>query len=161
MRRCFVPSSGSVTSLLGPSSAEFITNTAGRSCLPQSQTRADEVFGKDSPSLEWFFARAQAKVVIEAWRKHYNEVRGARLFDAGRVRREAQTDQRSSRFRNGPERWGRWGLRTHARCNTVLEGTIQAAGAACSLKLTVVPRIRAGQTTSKACVFHSSKIRSL
>lgn len=26
-------------------------------------------------SMEWFLLRAQAKVVIEAWRKHFNEVR--------------------------------------------------------------------------------------
>lgn len=26
-------------------------------------------------SLEWFRSRAEAKVVIESWRKHYNEVR--------------------------------------------------------------------------------------
>jgi putative transposase len=26
-------------------------------------------------SLEWFRLRAEAKVVIESWRRHYNEVR--------------------------------------------------------------------------------------
>jgi len=26
-------------------------------------------------SLEWFRSRAEAKVVIETWRRHYNEVR--------------------------------------------------------------------------------------
>jgi putative transposase len=25
-------------------------------------------------SLEWFRSRAEAKVVIETWRRHYNEV---------------------------------------------------------------------------------------
>ncbi len=32
-------------------------------------------FRDECLSLEWFFSRAQAKVVIEAWRRHYNEVR--------------------------------------------------------------------------------------
>ena len=68
-----------------------------------------------------------------------------RLFDAGRVRRESQADQRSSRFRNGPGRCATRGLRAPARCSTVLEGTIEGTGDAGSLKLTVVRRIRAGQ----------------
>jgi putative transposase len=32
-------------------------------------------FRDECLSLEWFLSRAQAKVVIEAWRHHYNEVR--------------------------------------------------------------------------------------
>jgi putative transposase len=32
-------------------------------------------FRDECLSLEWFLSRAQAKVVIEAWRKHFNEVR--------------------------------------------------------------------------------------
>jgi putative transposase len=32
-------------------------------------------FRDECLSLEWFLSRAQAKVVIEAWRRHYNEVR--------------------------------------------------------------------------------------
>ena len=32
-------------------------------------------FRDECLSLEWFMSRAQAKVVIEAWRRHYNEVR--------------------------------------------------------------------------------------
>ena len=32
-------------------------------------------FRDECLSLEWFPSRAQAKVVIEAWRRHYNEVR--------------------------------------------------------------------------------------
>ena len=32
-------------------------------------------FRDECLSLEWFLSRAQAKVVIEAWRRHFNEVR--------------------------------------------------------------------------------------
>jgi putative transposase len=32
-------------------------------------------FRDECLSLEWFLSRAQAKIVIEAWRKHFNEVR--------------------------------------------------------------------------------------
>ena len=32
-------------------------------------------FRDECLSLEWFLSRAQAKVVIEAWRRHYNQVR--------------------------------------------------------------------------------------
>jgi hypothetical protein len=66
-----------------------------------------------------------------------------RLFDAGRVRRESQADQRSSRFRNGPGAARHGGLRAPARCSTVLEGTIEGTRDAGSLKLTVLRRIKA------------------
>jgi putative transposase len=32
-------------------------------------------FRDECLSLEWFLSRAQAKVVIESWRRHYNEIR--------------------------------------------------------------------------------------
>ena len=32
-------------------------------------------FRDECLSLEWFLSRAEAKVVIECWRRHYNEVR--------------------------------------------------------------------------------------
>ena len=32
-------------------------------------------FRDECLSLEWFRSRAEAKVIIEAWRRHYNEVR--------------------------------------------------------------------------------------
>ena len=32
-------------------------------------------FRDECLSLEWFRSRAEAKVVIEVWRRHYNEVR--------------------------------------------------------------------------------------
>jgi putative transposase len=37
-------------------------------------------FRDECLSLEWFRSRAEAKVMIEQWRRHYNEVR-----DPGRV----------------------------------------------------------------------------
>jgi hypothetical protein len=72
-----------------------------------------------------------------------------RLFDAGGIRRKAQRERRSVRFRNGPGRCATWGLRAPARCNIVLQGTIQAAGGAGSLKLTMVRRIGAGQGSNQ------------
>jgi hypothetical protein len=59
----------------------------------------------------------------------------ASAIDAGGVRRKAQ-ERRSSRLRNGPGRWAQRGLRAPARCNTVLEGTIERAADAGSLNLT-------------------------
>ena len=47
-----------------------------------------------------------------------------RIFDTGRVRREASTDQRSSRFCNGPGRCAMWRLRAPARCSNVPFWTI-------------------------------------
>jgi putative transposase len=32
-------------------------------------------FRDECLSMEWFLSRAEAKVIIEAWRRHYNEVR--------------------------------------------------------------------------------------
>jgi putative transposase len=32
-------------------------------------------FRDECLSLEWFLSRAQGKIVIEAWRRHYNQVR--------------------------------------------------------------------------------------
>ena len=105
-------------------------------------------FRDECLSMEWFLSRAQAKAIIEAWRRHYNEVRphsSLGYLTPAEFAAKSPTDQRSSRFRNGPGRYATWGLRAPARCNTVLEGTIERAGDAGSLNLTVVRRIRAGQ----------------
>ena len=61
-----------------------------------------------------------------------------RLFDAGRVRREAQGERRSTRAGNGPGRCGRWGLRAPARCITVPQGTFEGTTEASILKLKLV-----------------------
>ena len=50
-------------------------------------------FRDECLSMEWFRSRAEAKIVIEHWRRHYNEVRphsSLGYFDASRLRGEAQ-----------------------------------------------------------------------
>ena len=66
-----------------------------------------------------------------------------RLFDASSVRRKPQPAAPASATGRGAARYG--GLRAPARCNVVLEGTIEETGDASHLTLTVVRRIRAGQ----------------
>ena len=41
--------------------------------------------------MEWFLSRAEAKAIIEVWRRHETRFAGSSLgyLDAGRVRREA------------------------------------------------------------------------
>src|SRR6266702_3568366 len=39
------------------------------------RVRFNDKFRDECLSLEWFRSRAEAKVVIEAWRRHYTEVR--------------------------------------------------------------------------------------
>ena len=76
-------------------------------------------FRDECLSLEWFRSRAEAKVIIEAWRQHYNEVRPAfepRLSHAQPVR--GSTSKRSVPSCNGPRRCGMGGLRALARCPT-------------------------------------------
>jgi hypothetical protein len=72
-------------------------------------------FRDECLSLEWFRSRAEAKVLIEEWRRHFNEVRPHYI----------------------------WGLRAPARCSTVPAGT-NAASKGSRLKLTVVRRTWAG-----------------
>jgi hypothetical protein len=95
-------------------------------------------------SLEWLLSRAEAKVVIEAWRRHYNEVRPHSSLG---YLTPAAFAAKLNHFRNGPGRCAIWGLRAPARCSTVLEGTIEEPGNASFLMLAVVRRIRAGQGT--------------
>ena len=55
-------------------------------------------FRDECLSLEWFRSRAEAKVLIEAWRRHFNDGAAAfepRLSHAGRVRGEARAARRS------------------------------------------------------------------
>jgi putative transposase len=61
-----------------------------------------------------------------------------RLFDAGRVRGEAQGERRSTRVGNGPGRCAAWGLRAPARCITVPQGTFEGTREASRLKLKLV-----------------------
>ena len=82
-------------------------------------------FRDECLSLEWFRSRAEAKVVIESWRRHYNEVR-----------------PHSS---NGSDRCGMWGLRAPTRCITVPQGAREGSTQGRVLKLGVVRRSWAGQ----------------
>ena len=43
-------------------------------------------FRDECLSLEWFRSRAEAKVVIETWRRHFNDVRPPAAFAAGLAR---------------------------------------------------------------------------
>ena len=98
-------------------------------------------FRDECLSLEWFRSRAEAKIVIETWRRHYNEVRphsSLGYLTPRRIRRNANTSIPSG---NGPGRCGMWGLRAPARCTTARKGT-GANGS--RLKLKMVRRNRAG-----------------
>ena len=81
-------------------------------------------FRDECLSLEWFRSRAEAKVVIETWRRHYNEVRPhsslGYLTPAEFVAIEHAN--RSVPVSNGPGRCGMWGLRAPARCTTAPQG---------------------------------------
>ena len=98
-------------------------------------------FRDECLSLEWFRSRAEAKVVIETWRRHYNEVRPhsslgyltPNEFVARRARRSVPSG-------NGPDRCGMWGLRAPTRCITVPQGANEGASEGGRLKLSVVRR---------------------
>ena len=66
-------------------------------------------FRDECLSLEWFRSRAEAKVVIETWRRHYNEVRPhsslGYLTPAEFVAKIGSKTQRRGRQRAGPLRY--------------------------------------------------------
>ena len=98
-------------------------------------------------------------MIIEAWRRHYNEVRphsSLGYLDAERVR--GSRSKTSAPSGNGPGRCGTWGLRAPARCSTVPPGT-NAASEGSRLKLTVVRKIRAGQSR-EAGVSNSKEVHT-
>jgi putative transposase len=101
-------------------------------------------FRDECLSLEWFRSRAEAKVLIEEWRRHYNEVRLIRVSAISRPTRSSLKEQDQRPSCNGPGRCGTSGLRALARCSTIPSGT-NAAGRGSHLKLTVLRRIGAGQ----------------
>ena len=82
-------------------------------------------FRDECLSLEWFRSRAEAKVVIETWRRHFNEVRPhsslGYLTPAEFVAKIEEQDA-ASRAGNGSDRCGMWGLRAPTRCITVPQG---------------------------------------
>jgi putative transposase len=104
-------------------------------------------FRDECLSLEWFRSRAEAKVLIEKWRQHYNEIRPHSSLDYLTPNEfVARAGKASAPSCNGPGRCGVWGLRAPARCSIVPLGT-SAASQGSRLKLTVVRRNRAGQRT--------------
>ena len=84
-------------------------------------------FRDECLSLEWFRSRAEAKVVIEQWRRHYNEVR-----------------PHSSLGYLTPAPFAAQAARTAPRCITAPPGAT-AASRSRPLKLSAVRRNRAGQ----------------
>ena len=112
-------------------------------------------FRDECLSLEWFRSRAEAKVLIEAWRRHLQRGTSAfepRLSHAERVR--GSRNKASAPPCNGPGRCGTWGLRAPARCSTVPAGT-NAASKGSRLKLTVVRKI--GQVSRSSTPTESAK----
>jgi transposase InsO family protein len=102
-------------------------------------------FRDECLSLEWFLSRAQAKVVIEAWRRHCNEVGPhSSLGYLTPAAFDAELNAQRAASATGRDAAQDRGLRAPARCSTVLEGTRQEPGDASSLKLTMVRRIRVG-----------------
>ena len=103
-------------------------------------------FRDECLSLEWFRSRAEAKVVIEAWRQHFNEVRPhsslGYLTPAEFVARLEKQD--AAPPSNGADRCGMWGLRAPPRCITVPQGANEGRNEGGGLKLNVVRRNRAG-----------------
>src|SRR5215475_5599567 len=61
-------------------------------------------------SLEWFRSRAEATVIIEAWRRHYNDVRPHSSLGY-LTPKEFVVQAARPAHRTGPERCGKWGLR--------------------------------------------------
>ena len=66
-------------------------------------------FRDECLSLEWFRSRAEAKVIIETWRRHYNEVRPhSSLGYLTPNEFAARLSKRSVPSSNGPGRCGMW-----------------------------------------------------
>ena len=109
-------------------------------------------FRDECLSLEWFRSRAEAKIVIEAWRKHYNEVRPhsslGYLTPAEFVARLKQNDAAPVPA-TGRGRCGRWGLRAPARCITVPQGIFEGTTEARTHELKLLRQVGAGNTHSQ------------
>jgi putative transposase len=63
-------------------------------------------FRDECLNLEWFRSRAEAKVIIESWRRHYNEVRPHSSLDYLTPSEFAASRKRSDASCNGPGRCG-------------------------------------------------------
>jgi putative transposase len=100
-------------------------------------------FGDECLSPEWFRSRAEAKVVIESWRRPLQ--RGAsslepRLPHAGRVRGEDRAARRSVAAGNGSDCYGMRSLRAPTRCITVPQGARKRSTEGGVLKLGVAKK---------------------
>ena len=99
-------------------------------------------FRDECLSLEWFRSRAEAKVIIEAWRRHYNEVRPHSSLGyltpnefAARLANAASS--------NGPGRCGMWASAPWPVAPPAPQGA-NAGKKGRRLKLAVVRRNEAG-----------------
>ena len=97
-------------------------------------------------SLEWFRSRAEAKVVIEGWRRHYNEVRPHSSLGyltpaefVARIEQDAASRPATGRIA------AMWSLRAPTRCITVPQGASEGSTEGGVLKLGVAQRNQAGQ----------------
>src|SRR6516164_6530065 len=72
------------------------------------------------------------------------------VSDAERVRGEAEERCGSDPSGNGPGRCGTWGLRAPARCTTALQGACTTRSVDAGLKLILVRRNWAGQSTEES-----------
>ena len=108
------------------------------------QNGADESFnGKfrdECLSIEWFRSRAEATVVIEAWRRHYNEVRPhsclGYLTPAEFVAKLNEKDAAPVSATGRDAAGG--GLRAPARCIIVPQGAFEGTREASNLKIKLV-----------------------
>ena len=107
-------------------------------------------FRDECLNLEWLRSRAEAKVIIETWRRHYNEVRPhsslGYLTPSEFVARQPKVASRHATGQDaavcGPSRPG-------PLHNPLRKEHMHEARDA-HLKLTVVRRIRAGQNSAPA-----------
>jgi hypothetical protein len=96
-------------------------------------------------SLEWFRSRAEAKAVIETWRRHYNEVRPHSSLGYLTPAAFAARLRGGGLSGDGADRCGMWSLRAPPRRITVPQGAEKGRNRGGRLKLSVVRKNWAGQ----------------
>ena len=118
-------------------------------------------FRDECLSLEWFRSRAEAKVVIETWRRHYNEVRPhsslGYLTPAEFVASSSSKAQRPVTRRAGPLRYV-GPPRPAPSHNRPARGK-RGASEGSRLKLSVVRRNRAGHMLNRMLPFKARSPR--
>jgi Integrase core domain len=105
-------------------------------------------FRDECLSLEWFRSRAEAKVVIESWRRHFNEVRphsSLGYLTPAEFVVKIEEDAAVAAG-NGSDRCGMWSLCAPTRCITVPQGASEGSTEGAVLKLGVARRNWAGQS---------------